>query len=87
MGEQRDQGGWFGLYACSVCLKMTVGCLFCLVLGLISPSKGQAYVLGCEVSKDLAQVRKSLGWCPQHDILFDNFTVTDHLSFYGQVSW
>nr|XP_042139620.1 ATP-binding cassette sub-family A member 17-like isoform X10 [Peromyscus maniculatus bairdii] len=55
-----------------------------ILTGLISPSKGQAYVLGCEVSKDLAQVRKSLGWCPQHDILFDNFTVTDHLSFYGQ---
>ncbi|XP_052615065.1 ATP-binding cassette sub-family A member 17-like isoform X6 [Peromyscus californicus insignis] len=56
-----------------------------ILTGLISPSKGQAYVLGCEVSKDLAQVRKSLGWCPQHDILFDNFTVTDHLSFYGQL--
>ncbi|KAL6030427.1 hypothetical protein STEG23_011452, partial [Scotinomys teguina] len=56
-----------------------------ILTGLISPSKGRAYVLGCEVSKDMTEVRKSLGWCPQHDILFDNFTVTDHLSFYGQL--
>lgn len=65
---------------------MTFGCLFCLVLGLISPSKGQAYVHGWDVSKDMVYIRKSLGWCPQHDILFDDFTVADHLS-YGQVSW
>ncbi|XP_040604164.1 ATP-binding cassette sub-family A member 17 isoform X2 [Mesocricetus auratus] len=56
-----------------------------ILTGLISPSKGQAYVHGYEVSKDMVQIRKNLGWCPQHDILFDNFTVTDHLSFYGQL--
>ncbi|XP_035303775.1 ATP-binding cassette sub-family A member 17-like [Cricetulus griseus] len=56
-----------------------------ILTGLISPSKGQAYVNGYEVSKDMIQIRKSLGWCPQHDILFDNFTVTDHLFFYGQL--
>ncbi|XP_021005007.1 ATP-binding cassette sub-family A member 17 isoform X2 [Mus caroli] len=58
----------------------------CSVLtGLITPSKGHAYIHGCEISKDMVQIRKSLGWCPQHNILFDNFTVTDHLYFYGQL--
>nr|XP_034363568.1 ATP-binding cassette sub-family A member 17 [Arvicanthis niloticus] len=58
----------------------------CSVLtGLITPSKGHAYIHGCEISKDMVQIRKSLGWCPQHDILFDNFTITDHLYFYGQL--
>ncbi|CAO2642148.1 ATP-binding cassette sub-family A member 17 [Lemmus lemmus] len=56
-----------------------------ILTGLISPSKGQAYVHGREVSKDMVYIRKSLGWCPQHDILFDNFTVADHLSFYGEL--
>nr|XP_048292242.1 ATP-binding cassette sub-family A member 17-like isoform X2 [Myodes glareolus] len=56
-----------------------------ILTGLISPSKGQAYVHGRDISKDMVYIRKSLGWCPQHDILFDNFTVTDHLSFYGQL--
>ncbi|XP_052051225.1 ATP-binding cassette sub-family A member 17 [Apodemus sylvaticus] len=58
----------------------------CSVLtGLITPSKGHAYVHGCEISKEMVKIRKSLGWCPQHDILFDNFTVADHLYFYGQL--
>lgn len=33
----------------------------------------------------MAQIRKSLGLCPQHDVLFDNLTVAEHLSFYAQV--
>lgn len=29
------------------------------------------------------QVRRFLGVCPQHDILFDQLTVREHLAFYG----
>ncbi|XP_047390364.1 ATP-binding cassette sub-family A member 17-like isoform X3 [Sciurus carolinensis] len=56
-----------------------------MLTGLISPSSGQAYVNGYEISKDMVQIRKNIGWCPQHDILFDNFTVAEHLSFYAQL--
>lgn len=34
----------------------------------------------------MVQIRKSLGLCPQHDVLFDNLTVAEHLYFYAQVS-
>jgi len=33
----------------------------------------------------MEKIRKSLGLCPQHDILFDSLTVSEHLSFYAQV--
>ncbi|KAM5131749.1 LOW QUALITY PROTEIN: ATP-binding cassette sub-family A member 17-like [Callospermophilus lateralis] len=56
-----------------------------MLTGLISPSSGQAYINGYEISKDMVQIRKSIGWCPQHDILFDNFTVAEHLFFYAQL--
>uniref|UniRef100_A0A8D2JSB3 ABC transporter domain-containing protein n=1 Tax=Sciurus vulgaris TaxID=55149 RepID=A0A8D2JSB3_SCIVU len=56
-----------------------------MLTGLISPSSGQAYVNGYEISKDMVQIRKNIGWCPQHDILFDNFTVAEHLTFYAQL--
>ncbi|XP_034526466.1 ATP-binding cassette sub-family A member 17-like, partial [Ailuropoda melanoleuca] len=46
---------------------------------------GWAYVNGYEISRDMAQIRRGLGWCPQHDILFENFTVKEHLSFYAQL--
>ncbi|XP_057604984.1 ATP-binding cassette sub-family A member 17-like [Hippopotamus amphibius kiboko] len=58
----------------------------CSVLtGLISPSSGQVYINGYEISQDMLQIRKSMGWCPQHDILFDNLTVAEHLYFYAQL--
>lgn len=31
-------------------------------------------------------IRRSLGLCPQHDVLFDNMTVEEHLHFYAGVS-
>jgi ABC-type multidrug transport system ATPase subunit len=54
--------------------------------GLFPPTSGHAYIHGYEISQDMAQIRKSLGLCPQHDVLFDNLTVAEHLYFYAQVS-
>uniref|UniRef100_A0A5F9CMR0 ABC transporter domain-containing protein n=1 Tax=Oryctolagus cuniculus TaxID=9986 RepID=A0A5F9CMR0_RABIT len=56
-----------------------------MLTGLIPCSGGKAYINGYEISQDMAQIRKSMGWCPQHDILFDNLTVAEHLSFYAQL--
>lgn len=60
--------------------------VFCTALGLFPPTSGRAYISGYEVSQDMDQIRKSLGLCPQHDVLFDNLTVAEHLYFYAQVS-
>lgn len=57
-----------------------------LAPGLFPPTSGHAYISGYEISQDMVQIRKSLGLCPQHDILFDNLTVVEHLYFYAQVS-
>lgn len=31
------------------------------------------------------QIRKNLGMCPQHNVLFDKLTVEEHLWFYSQL--
>ncbi|XP_032182961.1 ATP-binding cassette sub-family A member 17-like isoform X2 [Mustela erminea] len=59
--------------------------LCCMLAGLIPPSGGWAYIKGYEISRDMAEIRRSLGWCPQHDILFPDLTVAEHLSFYAQL--
>ncbi|XP_062036152.1 phospholipid-transporting ATPase ABCA3 isoform X2 [Lepus europaeus] len=56
-----------------------------MLTGLFPPTSGQAYISGHDISQDMPQIRKSLGLCPQHDILFDNLTVAEHLSFYAQL--
>ncbi|NXD28137.1 ABCA3 protein, partial [Spelaeornis formosus] len=54
-----------------------------MLTGLHSPSGGQAYINGYEISQDMVLIRRSLGLCPQHDVLFDSMTVEEHLHFYA----
>lgn len=39
--------------------------VLCLTLGLYRPTSGKVYISGYDISKDMVQVRKSLGLCPQ----------------------
>ncbi|XP_007951393.1 phospholipid-transporting ATPase ABCA3-like, partial [Orycteropus afer afer] len=52
---------------------------------LSPPTRGQAYINGYDISKDIAQIRKNLGFCPQHDLLFNDLTLSEHLFFYCTV--
>ncbi|XP_075755150.1 phospholipid-transporting ATPase ABCA3 [Pelodiscus sinensis] len=54
-----------------------------MLTGLYPPTSGQAYVNGYEIARDMVLIRRSLGLCPQHDVLFDNMTVAEHLHFYS----
>ncbi|XP_048350984.1 phospholipid-transporting ATPase ABCA3 [Sphaerodactylus townsendi] len=54
-----------------------------MLTGLYPPTSGQAYINGYEISQDMVMIRKSLGLCPQHDVLFDQMTVEEHLFFYA----
>ncbi|KAF7243057.1 ATP-binding cassette sub-family A member 3 [Varanus komodoensis] len=54
-----------------------------ILTGLYPPTSGQAYINGYEITQDMTLIRKSLGLCPQHDVLFDHMTVEEHLRFYS----
>uniref|UniRef100_A0A674DGK4 ATP binding cassette subfamily A member 3 n=1 Tax=Salmo trutta TaxID=8032 RepID=A0A674DGK4_SALTR len=56
-----------------------------MLTGLFPPSSGRAYINGYDICQDMAVIRHSLGLCPQHDVLFDNLTVREHLLFYTQL--
>ncbi|XP_058424852.1 phospholipid-transporting ATPase ABCA3-like [Diceros bicornis minor] len=53
-----------------------------LLSGLYPSTSGEAYVNGYDISKHMVQIRKSLGLCPQQDLLFNYLTVSEHLYFY-----
>ena len=38
---------------------------------------------GKRISQDMQFIRQSLGVCPQHDILFPDLTVMQHLQIYA----
>uniref|UniRef100_A0A8C9ZNU2 ATP binding cassette subfamily A member 3 n=1 Tax=Sander lucioperca TaxID=283035 RepID=A0A8C9ZNU2_SANLU len=56
-----------------------------MLTGLFPPTSGRAYINGYDICQDMAMIRRSLGLCPQHDVLFDNLTVREHLLFYAQL--
>lgn len=56
-----------------------------ILTGLIPPTSGYALIYGKDIRTDINSVRKNLGWCPQHNILFDKLTVEEHLWFYAKL--
>jgi len=59
-----------------------------MLTGLIAPdmfSGGNASVYGHSISSEMHKIRKSMGVCPQHDVLFDNLTVREHILFFSQL--
>lgn len=54
-----------------------------MLTGLIPPTAGEAYVYGHSISSGMGAVRHSLGVCPQHDVLWPDLTVREHLTFFA----
>lgn len=59
--------------------------LMSILTGMTSPSSGDAWIRGYSVATDMPSVRRSLGYCPQHSVLYPELTVEEHLRFYGRV--
>jgi len=53
-----------------------------MLTGLFPPTRGTALVNGFDILQDIQNVRGSMGLCPQHDVLFDDLTVKEHLDFF-----
>lgn len=56
-----------------------------MLTGMITPTSGTATVNGHDIRRDMGGVRESLGLCPQHNILFDDLTVGEHIYFYSRL--
>ncbi|CAM9298751.1 unnamed protein product, partial [Hapterophycus canaliculatus] len=57
--------------------------LLAMLTGMTPATSGNAFVAGRDAIGDMANIRKSLGVCPQHDILYPNLTVREHLRLYA----
>uniref|UniRef100_A0A4W3HEK2 ATP binding cassette subfamily A member 3 n=1 Tax=Callorhinchus milii TaxID=7868 RepID=A0A4W3HEK2_CALMI len=56
-----------------------------MLTGMYPPTSGQAYISGYNICNDMPLIRRNLGLCPQHEVLFDLLTVEEHLSFYAHL--
>ncbi|KAJ8278672.1 hypothetical protein COCON_G00057380 [Conger conger] len=56
-----------------------------ILTGLFPPTAGTIYVKGMDIRSEMDTIRKTLGVCPQHNVLFDILTVEEHVWFYGRL--
>lgn len=56
-----------------------------LLSGMFPPTSGTALINGKDIRHDINGVRNSLGLCPQHNILFDELTVQEHIVFFSRL--
>ncbi|RQM23707.1 hypothetical protein B5M09_003923 [Aphanomyces astaci] len=54
-----------------------------MLTGLYPPSGGDATVFGKSIRTHMDELRGSMGVCPQHDVLYDDLTVHQHLELYA----
>ncbi|XP_076952011.1 ABC transporter A family member 7-like [Bidens hawaiensis] len=56
-----------------------------MMIGLVKPSSGTAYVEGLDITTNMDQIYANMGVCPQHDLLWETLTGREHLLFYGRL--
>ncbi|XP_028673550.2 ATP-binding cassette sub-family A member 13-like [Erpetoichthys calabaricus] len=56
-----------------------------ILTGLLQPSSGEVYVEGLNMQLHLSAARRQMGVCLQHDVLFQEMTIREHLIFYGSI--
>ncbi|XP_069935833.1 cholesterol transporter ABCA5 isoform X2 [Cherax quadricarinatus] len=49
------------------------------------PTKGKVQICGENVASSMSIVFKAMGYCPQHDALWKNTTVAEHIECYAEV--
>uniref|UniRef100_A0A8D2HD94 ABC transporter domain-containing protein n=1 Tax=Urocitellus parryii TaxID=9999 RepID=A0A8D2HD94_UROPR len=56
-----------------------------VLTGHYPPTRGEAFVNGFDISDNMIEIRKNLGFCPQNDLLFKDLTLAEHLFFYSVI--
>ena len=56
-----------------------------VLTGLYPPTSGNCVIYGKRISTDLLNARHSMGICPQHNVLFQELTVREHIVFFNLI--
>ncbi|KAJ3297206.1 hypothetical protein HK104_000723 [Borealophlyctis nickersoniae] len=59
--------------------------LISILTGLYEATEGEATLAGYNIMREKESVYKVIGVCPQHDILWEDLTVEEHLLFYARL--
>jgi ATP-binding cassette subfamily A (ABC1) protein 1 len=77
-----DKGECFALLGINGAGKTTT---FKSLIRDVIPTAGKLTVLGYDINREFDKARHFIGYCPQHDTIFDMLTVKEHLEFQAVV--
>lgn len=56
-----------------------------VLTGLFPPTKGDCIIYNYSIRKDLSKLRESMGICPQHNVIFDDLSVYEHIRLFETI--
>ncbi|OQR66154.1 ATP-binding cassette sub-family A member 1-like [Tropilaelaps mercedesae] len=56
-----------------------------ILTGIFPPTLGDIFINGYSIQKETKKARESIGFCPQHNVLFDDLTVEEHLNYFAVI--
>eukprot|EP00754_Rhynchopus_humris_P018838 Rhum_TRINITY_DN14617_c0_g1::Rhum_TRINITY_DN14617_c0_g1_i1::g.105108::m.105108/K05643/ABCA3; ATP-binding cassette, subfamily A (ABC1), member 3 len=56
-----------------------------MMTGMLSPVSGDCKIWGESILSHMDIIRQSIGFCPQHNILWGTLSCEEHLMFYGRI--
>ncbi len=54
-----------------------------ILVGLARPTEGEAYISGCDCTRDVKRIQQLVGFMPDTFGTYDNMRVTEYLDFFG----
>ncbi|XP_037302966.1 LOW QUALITY PROTEIN: phospholipid-transporting ATPase ABCA1 [Manduca sexta] len=56
-----------------------------MLTGMVPPTSGSVTINGYNIVSETELARRSVGICPQHNVLFPDLTVAEHIVFYAKL--
>lgn len=56
-----------------------------MLTGQLKATSGTANIFGYDLHEDMPEIRKIMGYCPQHNVLWDELTAREHVTLFARL--